>query len=374
MSDENLTFVGGKAIEQHEALDSNVEADVREEAMEAVREAIKGAAEESKSSAGKASKNDGFNAGAKKDTDEAPERGPDGKFLPRKDKAEEDDDEELPDPSKASLKQLLKNRDKITAQKREQHDAFAQQRQQLEAETRKIQETWAQMQHMQQEIARERAKLELFRKNPAAAIRELGYEPEQFILDLAQDGTPEGQAQKQMREFQRQMQEMNAWKEEQARQAQEAQERAMWDQQVQYREHIKSTFLGDALNEETRPHTAAFYKGRENALMAQADFIAAEYRQMSGGREASLQEVADYIEEDLAERASRWYESRNGQQKVSAQSPARPGKGSKGKSLNPDAVSERRSLGRKTLKDVDDEERLAAAKEAVGLALQDSED
>lgn len=392
---DNVTFVGGKPIEQHEGLDSNIDDDTRAEAEAAVREAIKKAAGEAKENAPKAAKSDGrVPEGAKKDTDEddgdeevenkpvakkakakeAPERGPDGKFLPREPKEDDGDEEdEVIDPSKASLKQLLKNREKVAAQKKETHSQFEQERQRIAEETRRVQETWQQIQQMQQEVQRERQKLELLRKNPAMAIREIGLEPEQFIMDLAQDGTPEGVAKRQQAELQRQIEELRNWKEQQAQAYQRAQEEAQWQQAVQYREHIKNQFLSDALNEETRPHTATFYKGREHALMAYADFIANEYRNMSGGREASLQEVADFIEDDLAERANRWYESKSGSKQTTRTTEAKPGKGSKGKSLNPEVASERRSLGRKTLKDLDDEERLAAAREAASLAIQDSD-
>lgn len=384
---ENVTFVGGKAIEQNESLDSQVDDSVRADAEAAVREAIKGAAEEAKEDSGR-SERDPFKPPGAKGTGEEderseapkprkkpaePERGSDGKFLPSKEGSEDEEEEEI-DPSKASLKQLLKNRDKLVSQKREAKSAVDAERQRLADETRKVQETWSQIQEMQREIARERAKLELFKKDPAAAIREIGYDPDQFIIDLAQEGTPEGQAAKAQRELQKQIEELRQWKEEQAQAFRRAQEEAVWQQQVQHREHIKKTFLSDALNEENRPHTSAFYAGREDALMAYADLIAQEYRKMSGGREASLPEVADFIEDELAERANRWYETKSGKQKVASPTKPPPGKGSKGKSLNPDALSERRSLGRKPLKELDDEERLAAARESVGLVLQDTDD
>src|SRR6185369_15352106 len=83
MSDEspNVTFVGGKAIEQHESLDSNLEPDEREAAKAAVREAIASQAE----AAGKEPAEDAKSSRAKdpfRPPGTTPERGPDGKFLP----------------------------------------------------------------------------------------------------------------------------------------------------------------------------------------------------------------------------------------------------------------------------------------------------
>ncbi len=390
MSDENsLTFVGGKAVEQHTQLDSNVEPEVREEAKAAVREAIQRAAQESKDSSEKASKQDPYKpAGAKTDKDpeesgkspvskkpakasnEAPERGPDGKFLPRDGKGPQDSEVDEPDgDDKTSLKNLFKHREKVATEKKTVHTQLDQERQKIADETRRLQETWAQIQQEQQRLDRERQKYERLRKDPAAAIRDVGWEPEQFIIDLARDGTPEGQMARQQRELQQQIREMQEWKQEQARQAQEAQQRYQWEQQVQYRQHIEKTFLDDALHEDNRPHTAAFYKGREHALMAYADLIAAQYRDLSGGKEASLKEVADYIEEELADRAEAWYVKKSGTGK-DAVSQAKPGKGSKGKSLTPEAASDRRSLGRNSLKELDDDERVAAARDAVAAALE----
>lgn len=393
MSDEspNVTFVGGKAVEQHDSLDSNVEPDVREDAKEAVREAIRKASEEAKEGAEKASKQDPYRPeGAKNEKDEpagkspvtkkpakdveTPERGPDGKFLPRKEKdSQGTEGEPEPDDDATSLKQLLKHRQNNAQPKKEAQDRLAKEREQLAQETRKVQELYAQIQAEQNRINKERERYERLRKDPASAIREIGWEPEQFIVDLARDGTPEGQMARQQRELQQQLKEMQDWKAEQARQMQRAQEEAQWQQQVNYRQHIERTFIEDALHEENRPHTYEFYKGRENALLSYADLIAAQYRELSGGKEASLKEVADFIEEELAERANAWYEKKSGTKKVSVSPEAKPGKGSKGKSLTPDAASEKRSLGRKALKDLDEEERRAAAREAVAAAIDDSD-
>lgn len=388
MSDEqNLTFVGGKAIEQHESLDSNVDAETRSEAMDAVREAIKNAGKEAKDSAEKASKQDPYKpAGAKDDKDdqgekspvvkkpaktgnETPERGPDGKFLPKEGKGNDEGNQEEDSEPDTSLKRLLKHRQDNAAPKKEAQDRFAKERAEIEAKTKEIQQVWAQIQQEQARIQRERERFEKLRRDPAAAIREVGWEPEQFIVDLARDGTPEGQAARQQRELQQQLQEMKEWRAQQERNFQEAQQRQHWEQQAQYRQHIIKTFTEDALNEELRPHTAAVYKGRESALMDLADRIAQEYRDLSGGKEASLKEVADFIEEELAERLNGWYDKRTGT-KVAASDGAKPGKGSKGKSLTPEAASESRSLGRKGLKDLDEEERKAAAKAAVAAALE----
>lgn len=410
MSEEaNVTFVGGKAIEQSEGLDSNLEADEREAAKAAVREAIekagKDAAETTKKKTKENPSADPFKApGAKKDSDDkdtateqrgskedvsGPTRGPDGKFLPRNgpkvggSKADSVEDgggdeagEELPeDLSKASVKQLLKAREKVAALKKEAH-TISQQQQEFMRQQAELQRQQADFYRQQAELQRQAQHLQALRKDPGRAIRELGYDPEQFILDLAQDGTPEGQARKQQQELQRQIQEMQDWKASLARQQQEYQQRQQMEQVVNYRASQVRSFLDTGMNEEKYPHIATFYKGNERALVSYGDIVAEEYRGLADGKEAGHADILDYIEDQLAERAKHWYTKGNSKDSTSGQKVAQEKTlpKSKGKSLNPDASGERRSMKAKDLKDLDGEERIEAAKQAVKVALTHTDD
>lgn len=393
MSDENnVVFVGGKAVEQHEAVENDNPNDNREEAMKAVREAIRGSAEEAKEGTKKVKNQDPYKPeGAKKapkEDSDGPERGPDGKFLPKgssgaskpaQDDVSDDGEDEDVDPRTSPLKSILKQRDKVAAKHKElqaQNQELARAREELQAQQRQFQEYMQQLQAEQYRIAQEKARFERMRKDPASVARELGYDPEQFILDLAQDGTPEGQMKRQLREMQRQQEELARFKEDFIRQQQEQQAWAEEQKVRQYRGHIERTFLTQAMNEEKHPAIASMYKGRERALLAEGDLIAAEFRELSGGREASLEEILEFLEEDLASRAGSWYSSRSGNKSTPTEKVpvSKPKQGSKGKSLSPEASSERRALGKKALKDLDEEERLAAAKESVGLALANADE
>lgn len=376
MSDDTqVTYVGGKAIEQSEAAESNLEADEREAAKAAVAEAIKGAAKEAGDSAEKASKQDPYKpAGAKA---EAPKKDPEtGRFLPKgekeapKEEAEGEEEEEL-DLSKAGLKQLLKQREKVAKLKASAKDELSKEREKIAEETRKLQDTWSQMQAMQEDIKRQRAVLEGLKKDPAKAVREYGWEPEEFIVNLAKDGTPEGIAERQRREMQAELAEIRAWKTEMAQREQQARQWQQQQQMVNHRSQIEKQFLDLAFDAEKNPHIAEMYKGRENALIAEGDLMAHEFRQLSGGREANLSEIVEFIEETLAERFSLLYEKKSGLKKdIDPQVDGKkPAKGSKGKTLTPEMTSQRSTLNKKALKDLDEEERLAAAKESVGLAI-----
>jgi hypothetical protein len=222
MSDETeVTFVGGLPVEQTEGLDSNIEDDAREEAKEAVRKAIQEAGESAVEGAKSGKAKDPFRPeGAVSSKDKEPERGPDGKFLPKDAPKEEPEEEEAVDPDKATVKQLLKAREKVAQAKREASlvkDDVTKQREAFQREQYEFQQILA---REKAEIQRERQALASLRKDPARAIRELGLNPEEYILQLAQEGTPEGQAAREKREMQEQIQEMKRWREEQAQAAQ----------------------------------------------------------------------------------------------------------------------------------------------------------
>jgi hypothetical protein len=394
----NVTFVGGKAIEQTETLESDRPADELAAAKAAVKKAIAEAAEKAGNEAASQAKE-----GKAKDPYKPPgaktevERGPDGKFLPRdgakpsesaakdekaaKEKpegsgeADKEDDEEL-DLGKATVKQLFKAREKAAQIKKAASDeaskAMAELRRQQEEFQRQVQA----FQQSQAQIQREREALANLKKDPARAIREVGWDPEQFILDLAQEGTPEGQAKRQQQELQRQLDELKSWKEEQAKAHQKAMEEAYVRQHEIHRRTVVDNFIKMALNEEKYPHVSTFYKGREKHLVAAGDLTAEEFRNLSGGREADLSDILDYLEDELAQSAKAWYTRRNNdsskteQEPVETSSPKKPVAKDKGKSLNPGLSSERRSSGGNVnLKDLDAEERHEAAKLAVKAAL-----
>ncbi len=386
MSDESVvTFVGGKAVEQTEALDSNLETDEREAAKAAVRKAIQDAGDESADDAksGKSRASGNKELQASDDEDVAPkrevptERGPDGKFLPRDGKPTEkkpdgaDDNGEELDLDKATVKQLLKQRERIAAIKREGKD-------EISKAQRDFQNQQQQFQQMQQQFAQERAQLEKERKSwqaiksdPARAIREGGYDPEQFIMDLAQEGTPEGQAKRQHRELQAQLAEIKQWREEQAQAQQRQQYQAQQYQQAKARQDAVQGFVKLGLDEEKYPHVANFYQGQERALVAFGDLAAEEYRHLSNGKEGSFEDILDYIEDQLAEKANNWYSKKQkGGQRSDTQTQEKPK--SKGKTLSPEASGERRSHAKNVLADLDGDERLEAAKQAVAVAMAKS--
>lgn len=384
MSDENVvdgvTYVGGQAVEQDGGSDGPEEgsqhADELEAAKAAVRKAL--AKEAGEDGAKKAKESEAKRQKAihaKSDREEAEdevsepksEREP-AKPEPKKAEAKEDEAKEI-DPTKASVKEVLKNRERLAHAKQAQAQELQQQQQYLA-------QMQAQIQAERRAIEQEKQRLAVLKKDPLKAIAEAGWDPDDLILSLAQEGTPEGKMARMVREQQLQLQQMQQWREEQAKQAQEYARQAEQHQLVQMRQSVEQSFIKGALDESRFPHLADFYKGREHALIAEGDLVAGQFRDVTG-REASLEEIADYIEEQLAERANLWYQKKYGskadpnesRQVAAPETTGKPARGGvKGKALTGATVSERRALG-KDLSDLDGDERLLAAREAVKVAM-----
>lgn len=385
---EGVTFVDGHAVEQDGGSDGPEEgsqhADELEAARAAVRKAIaKEAGEDGAKKAKESEEKRLRTLKAKSDREEAEDEvkakasgktQDEAEAEPEKPKArakEEEDDGEI-DPEKSSIKQILKNREKLAKVKQQQASELQQHQQYLQQMQQQVQAERA-------AIERERQRLALLKKDPVRAVTEAGWDPDEFILSLAQEGTPEGKMARMLREQQEKLAAFDQWKADQAQALQRQQEEFQYRQAVQARQNVEKSFTSGALNPEKYPHLADFYVGREGALIAEGDLVAGMYRDATG-QEATLEKIAQYIEDELAERANNWYMKKQGTGKVpnGSQQVATPkdtGKpargGSKGKTLTGSATSERRALS-KDLTDLDGDERLLAAREAVKVAMATS--
>lgn len=379
-----VTFVNGHAESQTtEGEGSGIAGDEREAAVAAVKAALKDEAKKAGESAAKE---------AKKSDDQDPlrprestERDASGKFVKTGKEpgepgaktvvAKDDSDDDA-----VSLKRALTERKTLAAAKATQQAEYQRQAAQLQNFQR-------QLQAQQAEIERDKARLAQLRKDPIRAIRENGWDPEAFILDIARDGTPEGQAAREARELREQLQEMRDWKAAQEKARTDAEEANRSQRQNQHRATVEQSFVAHALDEASYPHIASFYKGHEASLVAEGDSVADQYRAateirdpntgrlIQAGKEATAKDIAEYLEE----RHANWYKSRSGTQssgQTAKQTSAavvtkgRPTQGSAtGRTLSPEDTSERRSLGT-SFKDLDGDERLAAAREAVGAAMR----
>lgn len=376
MSEENteVTYVGGKAVEQEDTADTTLEVDERQEAMAAVKKAMDEARSKEESDDEDAEPEP--KPKPKPKSDDAPERGPDGKFLPKdKGAAKEaaDDDEEL-DLDKASLKQILKAREKVANLKKTATDEISVERRQLEQERQQYQQQVAQLQAQRQQLERERSYIQALKTDPARAIRELGLSPEEYILELAREGTPEGQEARRQKQLDAELAEIRNWRQQMAEQERQRAYQAQVQQIVDYREKSVREFTELALTEDKYPLTATFFKGNEKALVAWGDLAAEEYRTLSGGKEGTYADILDYIEDQLAERSNSWYTKRKPAQKVEQKETVKKPQKARGLSLDPSVSGERRALSPKQLDSLDEEERLQRAREEVARALANSKE
>ncbi len=354
----DVTFVNGIAAEQQTEGESAQPADERAAAIKAVKEALQ---EEGKSAAKKAKETHEQDPLRPR---ESTERDESGKFVS---KAVSDKSEDIKDKVSKEAEDDVESLKNVLKQRKQMAAAKAQQSQETQRAMQELRQYKAQLDQEKAEVERERQRFQVLRKDPAKAFREMGWDPEAAILDMAREGTPEGQAARQQREMQSELAEIRQWKAEQARQAEAYQVQRQQQQAVNYRQQVEKTFTGIALDEAKHPHIASYYNGQEALLLAQADVIAEQYRNLTG-KEASLEDVAEYLEE----RQATWYKTRSSQQAPATVTKGTPAQGNAtGQSLTPHGSSERRSLGT-MLKDLDGEERLAAAREAVGAAFRHS--
>lgn len=358
MSEGEVTFVGGHAVEQDGggSEPAGDHAEERAEAVEAVRKAL---AEE----AGKEAAD-----GAKK----APKPGEVPGAKKAKEEAAAEPTKETVDPDTASVKQAIRNREKLAAEKARYSAEAAK----AKAE---MQQMWAQLQAEKQAIESQRQQLARLKSDPVAAIKESGWDPEELIINLAKQGTPEGKLEAERRAFQAKLDEMEQWRKQELQQREQWQQQALQRQAIEHRQSVEQQFLSHALDEERSPALASLYKGREAALVAEGDLVAQQYRKLTG-REASLEDIVEYLEEEVSNRASNWYSKKAGTgtsqsgaaQVATPQAKPKPRQGgSGGKTLTGAGSSERRALG-KDFADLEGDERRQTAIAAVRAALASS--
>jgi hypothetical protein len=274
------------------------------------------------------------------------------------------------DADRTALQRALKERKELAKYK-----SYA--AKELESSRDEARKVYQELQREKQELANERKRMELLRKDPIRAIKENGWDAESFILDIASDGTPEGNAKRQQKELIERLERTEAWQKQQSELLRAQQESAQQQERAKFRQDVERQFLATAGaraedGSHKNVHLVSMYKDDPSALIVQADLVANRYREATG-EEASFADITEYLEEQ----ASRWYKSISKAKTVPQSgavvtkgSPPQAGLAGK-KSLSPDGSSERRTLG-VTTADLDGEERREAAMAAVRAALHAS--
>jgi hypothetical protein len=365
-----VTYVNGHAVEQTTSGDEP-DGDHGDE-LAAAKAAVKAALQDEGKKAAKESKEHLDKDPLQK---AARERGEDGKFV----KAEDDKSDKPEGKVAKAVKEPEEESDasqlrKALQERKEAARYKAEAAAEVEAMRTEARTFYQQLQKEKQEVAKEKERLAMLRKDPLRAIRENGWDPEEFILDIANDGTPEGQAKRLQRERDAEIAELKAWREEQKQAGIKQQEAAKQQEKAHFRNQVEQEFLKtaaqrDGAGEHVNVHLVSMYKDDPGALCEAADRVAERYRATTG-KEATFGELVEYLEE----RAAKWYKSMSERKGVSqadtsvTKGKPTPGSATGKKSLSPAGSSERRSLG-SPFKDLDGDERLEAAKEAVRIAI-----
>jgi hypothetical protein len=203
--------------------------------------------------------------------------------------------------AKAPAAELKESKVAAVLRAREEAQAARNERESVKAETERARAELASL-RAEAERANAEAKAELervrkLRSAPLEAIKELGWDPKQLVDEVVREGTPEWQAQKRyeaMLEQQRaELAELKAWREDQKKSVEQQTEA----QRAYARQQVEKQFLASFPSESV---AKALYDERD--LVAKAHAIADAYREKSGGKVASIEEVRDYIEEQAVKR------------------------------------------------------------------------
>lgn len=275
----------------------------------------------------------------------------------------EDDKEFLE--AKTRVANALKERNKVFKEResaRAEAEAIKHEAQKAKAELD------AQMQNFRQQMQGFQRWQADLRQDPARALKAIGIDPEEFILGIAQAGTPESRLAQQLKAQEEKLNEFEKWKLAQAEELQKKQQEQQRAQAQEFRSKVETDFMSMASSDKYTNVKRALEIGliSKKALINDADDLADQYREATKGEEASLEELLEYIDTQFASAIGKL--SGTSQVKRSTEE-GKPSQGASGKTLSQDDAGERRALSR-DLRSADSDERREAAKKAVGAVLK----
>lgn len=252
-----------------------------------------------------------------------------------------------------------------------EREAARQEAEAIKSEALRMKQEAEAFHHQVQRQASEIARFgKMLREDPAQAIRLAGLDPEDFIMSLANQGSPESKLERQLREQNEKLAEFEKWKKEQAEEAEKSRQTALQRQMQEMRKSVESEFVSKASSDRFANVSNALKHGitSHRALIMEGDSIADQYREATG-QEASIDDILEYIDSRYKEAIGKL--SGGSQVKpppvVAQPAKAQPAK-PKVSSISAEDASERRTLER-DLTDADSEERRAAALTAVRAVL-----
>lgn len=275
-----------------------------------------------------------------------------------------EEEEKKPEPvkeegAKEELDELalrVKRRELLQAERakaKEEHDFL----------TSSAQQELAKVRAAAEEVQRAKAWYESLRSDPIRAIRELGMDPEDFLMRLADASSPEEKAKQERQKEESRIERLERELAERTKREQEQAQAYERHQQAIARETAIQQFSAVAFVEEKHPHLVALYEDRPQELIKVADSIALAYRQRTG-LEATFEELAEYLESEAAKTVSKAQSRLQARAATQTQAPQQV------KPLSTKDTGTRRAP---EVPVDDDEARIEAAKRAVKQIIRQAE-
>lgn len=329
MSEENTEVTESDVVESGEGNGSAPQG-TREEAILAVKEALGKATSDPPASKAEAE----------------PEKEPEQKEPPPDDFEEET----------SRLRKVLKAREKAAEERSKAQE-------EARALTLKAQQEYQNVLALRAQVEQQAKWLKALKENPVEAVRNAGWDPEEFILGLANQGTPEGKQRERERQLEREIQNLKAFQAQVLQQQQRQQQEQQLAQAQAQRTSVEQEFLQLTSNAEKHPALSKLSKINKSAVISWGDEVSTRVYELTG-KFPSLDEVAEYLEEQVAKEYNVGKVRQDSTSKAQKEQP-----GKKTPSPSPEAASEKRVL-EKPLKTLQGEDRKLAAMLAVRNALK----
>ena len=234
----------------------------------------------------------------------------------------------------------------------------------------------ADLEKEREEIARDKAKLAKLKdiRNAPEALKELGWEPEEFVTTAARANTEVGRLEALVRQQAEALAALTGKADASEKQAEEQKTTAQKQAEEAKLRQVEDNFQKVALDAEKFPTLARLYGDDDEdkqLLLVKAHNVARRYRTATGGEEATFEQIAEYLEE----RAQAKLGAKEGEKEsTSKNGKAQPGGRPTGKrTLNGSDASVRTSAPASTAKSTDDLDALSRqARQAAERAIRES--
>lgn len=259
---------------------------------------------------------------------------------------------------RSKLAQALKKRNEV----HQEREKARQEADQIKSEALRMR---AEVEQAARQLQQQAQWLKNLQNDPIRALEAAGINPEEFIFNLAKEGTPEGAQAKELRELRAKQAQFEKWQKDQEEQRQEALRQHQIQQQQHFRNQVETQFIQQAEARENVKLALESGLLSKRMLIEEGDRVADKYRQLTG-QEASLEDIIEYIDEQ----AGKAYTRIRGGPQVKAPVTPVPSKQPVRKTLSQDDGSERRALTPTYDPEEAEEDRKARAAKAVAIVMQ----